>query len=131
VLEDVIGRQVVVPMVTRHEQLPPAQRLRMLFTEVAKQTREEPAHVVVLRELHRYADRDEAIRALLTPYLDRWRRFLVDLLAASDLDVDPEATASILILLTLGLRLGWPLAPDLDQAVTDQPPRLLMKGETP
>jgi TetR/AcrR family transcriptional regulator, regulator of cefoperazone and chloramphenicol sensitivity len=129
VLNHVIGERMVSPLVT--DESSATERLRGLLGGIGRQTRTEPAHVLVLKELHHYADRDDAARELLAPWFRRWREFLVGLVAAGqaagefDRGLDPEATASLLMLVILGLRLGGQLAPDLDNTVVDQLTSLL------
>ncbi|CAM3337686.1 TetR/AcrR family transcriptional regulator [Kibdelosporangium persicum] len=131
VLERALHKQIVLPMVHVDEKLSAAERLRVLLVGLARQMRREPGNVAVLKELHQFADRDDAVRALLEPGIRRWREFLVTLIkqgqAEGDFrpDLDPSATASLLILVTLGTRLGGSLAPDLDSAVLGQIARLL------
>lgn len=126
VLEEVIGRQIVAPAVSRNTDRPAAQRLRLLLTHLAGQVTHEPEHVIVLRELHRFADQDEAARAALEPYFRGWRRFLVELFMAGRADgslgplVDPQAASSLVVLIVLGMRLGGSLAPPVSPAVIDQ-----------
>jgi AcrR family transcriptional regulator len=131
VLDDVIGRQIVQPAVGHERSRTAAQRLRALLSTFTDTDGQEPQHVVVLKELHRYADRDDAARASLEPWFAGWRVFLVDLLATGQregdfrADLDPAATASLIMLVILGLRLGGVLAPAADQALMDQIHRLL------
>ncbi|MFI0423492.1 TetR/AcrR family transcriptional regulator [Spongiactinospora sp. 9N601] len=131
VLDDVIGRQIVQPVINHDGPVTAAQRLRALLSTLTNADGQEPQHVVVLKELHRYADRDNAARALLEPWLAGWRVFLVDLLATGQregdfrADLDPAATASVIMLVILGLRLGGVLAPEADQALADQIHQLL------
>lgn len=133
VLDDVIGRQIVRPAIAGQNVLPPPKRLRALLEGMAAQVREDPVHTTVLKELHHYAERDPRSRALLEPRFTGWRGFLVAIITdgqasgefRSDLDV--EATASIIMMLVLGVRLGGSLSPSLDAAVVTQIESLLRR----
>lgn len=126
VLDSVVRGDIARPLVENAPATDPVTQLRRLLVGMTRPATDAgDDHHAVMLELLRHGTSSE-VRPPLLAYTTVWRDYLVDLIRRGQqadqlrADLDPEATAGLVIEVSLGLKTDTPLPDDLQQRAIDQ-----------
>ena len=131
VLEYAIRERIVLPLENSRIAEDGAAELRAMLNGLRRQAEEEPGHFRLLHEMIWASHDDPAIRTMLSQWHSDWHASIVHNLETGQRDgsvrddLDPAATAAIIMYLTFGMVLRPPMPEHPATQVTNELDRLL------